>query len=432
MAQPRTLEQVVQQLEQALGQQQTLITALQNGQAQAQANAQQAQADLQQAQADTQAARQEAQQARTAAQQAQQAAAAAGQAGAQPAPAQGARTRVKIMTFSNAADEDWLVWKFHFDKARILNGYNDGEAKLALSAAMKGRAAASVMDIEVQNAFEDINTLIEHYDRRFLPASASQMARVSFDQVVQKQGETILDYHSKVRQLWNRAYPNNPDEVLLIRKFSLGLRKKEVREQVVRQNPQTYGAALEAAQNEASVMRVVSVTETGAAVEPMEIGMVGAIRRTKVAGNPKKNTGARPKAISALRTRGANQKSEAPGTKGNCHFCQKPGHYKSNCFLFQKAKKLMSGGKGGSSGQGQRSSQWKRNPRNTQRRTGQFSSASISMMEALLEEPEADGLVDEALESALEQLEELVDEGQEDLEDVEEDEEADDADECFQ
>lgn len=92
----------------------------------------------------------------------------------------------------------------------------------------------------------------------------------------------------------------------------------------------------------------------------------------------------------------------------------------------------MSGGKGGSSGQGQRSSQWKRNPRNTQRRTGQFSSASISMMEALLEEPEADGLVDEALESALEQLEELVDEGQEDLEDVEEDEEADDADECFQ
>lgn len=431
MAQARSLEQVVQQLEQGLGQQQAVITALQAGQTQAQASLQQAQNELQQAQADVVAARQEAAQAQAVAQAVQQQAAAApqgpgGQGGG------GGRTRIKIMTFANAADEDWLVWKFHFDKARILNGYTDIEAKLALSAAMKGRAAAAVMDIEVQRQFEDINALLQHYDRRFLPASASQMARVSFDQAVQKQGETILDYHSKIRQLWNRAYPNNADEVLLIRKFSLGLRKKEVREQVIRQNPQTYGAALEAAQNEASVMRVVSVTETGAAVEPMEIGMVGAIRRAKAASMQKKNTGTKQKQISALRTRGATQKTEAPGSKGNCHFCSKPGHYRSNCFLFQKAKKLMAGGRGGSAGQNQRSPPWKKNPRNFQRRTGQFSSASISMMETLMEEPEAEGIPEDAFESALEQLEELVDEEDEDPDDVQEDDEAEDADECFQ
>lgn len=377
---------------------------------------------------------QQAQQAHAAALQAQQAAEAAAQQAqqhAQGGAGGGGRGRVKIMTFSNGQDEDWLVWKFHFDKAKTLNGYTVQEAKLALSAAMKGRAAAAVMDIDVANQQETLDQLLAHYDGRFLPASASQMARVSFDQAAQKPNETILDFHSRLRQLWNRAYPNNADVVLLIRKFSLGLRKREIREQVVRQNPQTYGTALEAAQNEASVMRVVSITETGSTVEPMEIGMVAAIgRRTAQGKSRAKSGGARPKTIGNLDRKGPAKNGN--GKTQHCYFCNKPGHYKSSCFLYQKAKKALSG-RGGSSANDRRQPTWKKNFKTNYKKSNQYSHRTIAMMEALMDEPESDELNDEDVIAVLDQLEELEDEPLD--EEVEQDglaDDGEDTDEDFQ
>ena len=245
---------------------------------------------------------------------------------AAPAPQPQARARptLKLQNFSNGPDEDWAAYKFHYEKVGLFNAWDDNQAKLALATAMKGRAATSVMDITLDG--KDSRQLVAAYDARFLPAASSQPARVQFDQAQQKLNENILDYHGRMRQLWNRAYPAAQDEVPLIRRFSLGLRKKTVREQVMRVNPATFAAALEAAQNEASVIQVAQYTELGAA----------AMQATNSPTTTNTNdSGVEPMEIGAL--------GRPSGTRGNsrCYFCDQPGHFKSNCRLLNKAKRLL-------------------------------------------------------------------------------------------
>lgn len=300
-------------------------------------------------------------------------------AGPHPQP-RGASNKVKVNHFSNATEEDWLVWKHHFNQCRQLNGYTVDESKLALAAAMKGRAAAAVMDLRVLDPQQTVADLIQAYENRFLPASASQLSRVQFEQVSQGPKETILDFHARLRQLWNKAYPNLQDETMLIRKFSLGLRRSDVRRQVIRTNPNTYGDALEAAQNEASVAQVCSVTETGAAAaEPMEIGAMikGRINTRKKIANMDRRRPAAP--------------GGSTGKKGGaCHFCGKPGHWKNECNLLNKAKKHMSSrGRGSSAPKG--NTTWRKNFRQS-KPAGSFGRYGNGRMIALIEElvPEAE------------------------------------------
>ena len=234
----------------------------------------------------------------------------------------------RINKFGNEEDEDWMVWKRHFQNISDLNRFNDLEKRLALAGAMTGKAALATLDIDIHAAVAGmaatIDNILPQFEARFLPAAASQIARVNFDAARQGNQETILNYHGRLRALYNRAYPAAADDVLLIRRFIMGLRKKELRMQAMRQYPANYPAALEIAQNESSVQQMVKVTELGAGTgeEPMEIGAMN------------------------------------PGPKtGNCHFCEKSGHWKRECELWKKAQRMQAadrGRQGGPGGRGRR------------------------------------------------------------------------------
>lgn len=244
-------------------------------------------------------------------------------AAAAAVPAAGAgnrRPNQRIQPFTNEdGDNDWLVFKRHFINCADLNNYDDREKRLALAGAMTGKAALATMDINVDAAGATFHDVLTAFESRFLPAAASQLSRVKFDGARQGPSETILNYHSRMRSLFNRAYPDAGDDVILIRRFIMGLRRRELRMQEMRDYPATYARALEIAQNEASVIQMVKVTELGAAAsaeEPMEIGALDEIR-----------------------------KDMAP-KKGPCHFCGKPGHWKKDCLLLKKSKALQNPGNG--------------------------------------------------------------------------------------
>ena len=329
-----------------------------------------------------------------------------------PPAAQQSGNKVKVNTFSNAPDEDWLVWKHHFEQCRQLNKYNDNESRLALAAAMKGRAAAAVMDLTVLDPNEGIRDLLRNYENRFLPASASQLSRVQFEQVTQNARENILDFHARLRQLWNKAYPHLRDETMLIRKFSLGLRRADVRRQVIRTNPQTYGDALEAAQNEASVAQVCSVTETGAgAAEHMEIGAMikNHFRGKKIANLDKR------------RTLGSGGSTGKKG--GTCHFCGKSGHWKNECHLLGKAKKHFEGRRKGSSAP-RGNSTWKKNFHQYKRPNTSGSAGHgriIALIEEIVPQAELDEMSMADLQELAGELGELAPELQDDAAGQEED-----------
>lgn len=224
---------------------------------------------------------------------------------------------MKIERFGNEGQEDWMVFKHHISSVVMLNQYNDYQARLALSSAMTGKAALATLDIDPTAAGLTYPLMLAAFEGRFLPASASQMARVKFDAARQGPSETVLDFHARLRSLYNKAYPNAVDVVNLIRRFTMGLRRREVRTQVLRHNPHTYENALEVALNESSVLQMVKVTELGATqgVEPMEIGAM----------NEDANRAKQDK-------------------RGKCHYCDRPGHWKAECRLLKKnMEKLVMG-----------------------------------------------------------------------------------------
>lgn len=225
------------------------------------------------------------------------------------------KPNVRFNTFSNEPDEDFLVFRHHIDKVVRLNQYSDEQARLALASAMKGRAAAAVMDIDPLDQNATYPLLMGAYENRFLPAASSQLARMKFDATKQGNNESVLDYHSRLRTLYNKAYPQAMDEVILIRRFALGLRRREVRTQVMRGQPANYAQALEMAQNETSVLQMVRVSEGGSG-EPMEVNALNPDHQTL-----------------------------------KCYYCGIQGHVRSDC---RKLKKDRANGQvKGQKGQGQ-------------------------------------------------------------------------------
>jgi hypothetical protein len=136
----------------------------------------------------------------------------------------------------------------------------------------------------------------------FLPAAASATAQTRYDQAQQLPKETVLAFHSRLKALYNRAYPANQNEMALVRKFISSLRGgNSVKGEIMRAKPRTYQAALEAAMEEVSIVDELKNTQAGHAI--------GGARGDDEAMD-----------ISAL------SESEA-----YCFRCKKKGHFKRNC-----------------------------------------------------------------------------------------------------
>ncbi len=250
--------------------------------------------------------------------------------------------------FSSGDGAEWLGWRQNFTITAAINGWENRRQHREIVVAMTGAAKQYVADIPVGDGLpaglaqgaviqdaQDATLLLNLYEQRFLPAAASDIARVNFHHASQREDEPILAWSALLRLLHSRAYPNMPaanqeTNTNLIEAFVMRLHNKVTADRVWNRRPNTYAQALLTFANDAAAGQRI-LNQALPAQQPKEepgIFHIG-VEDGEVA------------AVGAGRRRG-------PG--GRCFGCDKTGHQVRDCpllrNLFRGRGRVAGGGRG--------------------------------------------------------------------------------------
>ncbi len=254
--------------------------------------------------------------------------------------------------FSSGDGAEWLGWRQNFTITAAINGWDNRRQRREIAVAMTGAAKQYVADIPVGDGLpaglaagaaipdaQDATLLLNLYEQRFLPAAASDIARVTFRQASQKEDEPILAWSSRLRLLHTRAYPNMPaadqeTNLDLIEAFVVRLNNKVTADRVWNRRPNTYTLALQYANDAHAGQKILNQ-----AVPPQPKDEPGLFFVGQGGQEEQEDGGAA--GVGAARRRGAG---------GRCFGCDKSGHQVRDCPLLRNL--LHGRGKGGGRGRG--------------------------------------------------------------------------------
>lgn len=253
----------------------------------------------------------------------------------------GNRGLKKVLTFESCDAIEWETWRANFILAAGTNEWGNARCRREIGGSMIGAAKEATKDIPLgldvvaPAVVADAVLLLDAYQARFAPAAGADYARACMKEARQKEGEEMLKWHSRMRGLFTRAYPNMQEAELLqhrdlIEYFVLGLRSKEVKKATFTHRPLTYQAAFDEAANQMAAKVALDKDESKHPTDHSQSHSLFAMGR------------------------GDSGKANKPG---NCHFCGKKGHYKYECKSYARqggsgSGSGSSGGSGGSGGQG--------------------------------------------------------------------------------
>ncbi len=266
-------------------------------------------------------------------------AAAGGAAGAAPAaPAGVGQGGRKVPAFDSLDPTEWKTWKNRFSTIAQIAGWNDLRARQELFASMTGVAAKVVSDIAIIDPAggppagvppRNLARVLRDYENRFVTAEASDQAKAEFNTAQQLTDESLLEWHSRLRDLFLRAYPgaevdNDPGGQMLRDRFTGGLDNREIKVYVYDRRPANYRACLADAQRKQATLLLMS--EDKRKIPKGQQHVVAAI-----------------------------------GTKEDvqCYLCQGFGHMARDCAKLGQFRELLRG-KPRKGGQGQRGSKGKK------------------------------------------------------------------------
>ena len=233
------------------------------------------------------------------------------------AGAGGGRGNRRLTVFNSADGSEWRVWRRNFLTIATINGWDDQRGRREISAAMEGAAARAVAELGPDD-YATQAAMLDAYELRFLPEAAGQLARAEFKNASQTNQESLLQWHTRLREIFSRAFPARvvAADQHLIETFMDGMVDVNIQRHVMDLHPATFIAALHNAQSKQATEACLTRNKARGGLH--NIG-------TTSGNNP---------SVGAI-GRGN------PATKGNCWFCQSPSHVRADCEAFKKQKEYF-------------------------------------------------------------------------------------------
>lgn len=252
----------------------------------------------------------------------------------------------KLMSFTNKEEEmTWQNFRSHFVTVMETCEWNNLHSRRQLKIAMKGKAATLVSDLNV-NDFANIQAMLNAFEARFVPAAEGTLIRAEFRAAKQKPGETLLQFHTRLRTLFVPAYPNEPvgNNRHLIDTYIAGIADPAVKMYTLDRTPNTFMESLTNSQTKEANMLTYRASQNETNVQALEEG------------------------VNALRFGGAG------AIGGRCCFACSGPHLMADCPVMQKFKEFTGsqgnptssnrrGGNRGRGGRGRGGRGWRGNGR---------------------------------------------------------------------
>lgn len=228
----------------------------------------------------------------------------------------GAGARMKRM--EETSPQAWLAFRSNFERTLPLLNWNLNRQKRELLALLDEQPASCVQNLPLHIDEPDygIVQLLDAFATRFLSGPATEQALNEFNACKQKADETVMVFHSRLRQIHARAYPNIPDgqrgtDRGLISKFRTGLADSQLRVAAVGALGPNYDQLLE------QVNSMHSALESLRSAHGPSVNSLTTNQPSTSSGNPM---------VAQMGTGQSYGQPRPSPMSRNCYVCGQPGH----------------------------------------------------------------------------------------------------------
>jgi hypothetical protein len=269
----------------------------------------------------------------------------------------------RLNNYGSADGLEFITWRDSVQAVSLICEWTTSRTIWEIKAALIEPAASRVRDIlpnrflpgpnpEDEREFRFVNDYLNALEERFLPRAASDLARVDFRNAAQQEGESLLSWHSRCRELFRRGHPREDAEncPTLIDQFIYHLRCRETKKETYRGRPATYSAALALASDAVATLAMVSDKETQGQRMLGYRGQGGAKAKIQAMNFEGFNGNEGNRDVNSVnsgrkRTKDMSKDEYARWLKDAlCHYCKLKGHLKRDCMRRKNSNRGPAGG----------------------------------------------------------------------------------------